>query len=201
MRGRARGRAARPDNYDRCPQCTRWKRKKSQNCARCDVRTPNAGSWQKGDPRLIGLNHKPIGSKRLNTKSGEIHEKVSDQNPWLPGTGSGLWVARRKKNWEDANGPVPDGLIIRRLTDDPLDDDPEHMVLISRAVNVSLNQGRWAHPRRPWHKLPADIASRRLGVLAAIAHTIALERQRTLPPRLQAQLRNTERRRRRADAG
>ena len=173
-RRRRHGQEARPDAYDACPECGRPKRRKVPY-------QPNSGCFRKGDPNLTARLQKPLGSERIDTKSGEVLIKVADENPWLPGTGSGLWVPRRRVNWEAANGPIPKDLIVRRLTDDPLDDDPEHMVVITRSVNVALNHGRWTRPARPWKHLPPDMELRRIAVAAAIAHSLAHERAAKLP--------------------
>ncbi len=173
-----RRRAARPGgrDYDFC-RCGQVKRAKSGTCIRCRPHAPNSGSFQRGGPRPGGSPRSPIGAERIDLRTGEVLVKVSHENPWRTDTNSGLWVARRVLNWVGAHGPVPDGLIVKRLSADLLDDSPENLVLVSRRVLALLNTGNWTTPRQPWPTLPPDRATRLAAVSAAVAVTLAREKE------------------------
>ncbi|MCW8918928.1 MAG: HNH endonuclease [Gammaproteobacteria bacterium] len=53
-------------------------------------------------------NYKPIGSLRI-TKDGYLERKVTDDHP-VPAR---RWLAVHRLAWEEANGPLPDGHIVR----------------------------------------------------------------------------------------
>lgn len=161
-------------DYDFC-RCGEVKRAKSKTCAACRVHLPNSGCFSRGGPRPGGSPRAPIGAERLDAKHGEIFTKVSHDNPWRRDTNSGLWMPRRIVNWVRQHGPVPDGLIVRRLVDDRLDDRPENMVLISRRVNALLNSGHWVRPRLRWSMLPPDKETRLAACASAVAVALANE--------------------------
>ena len=170
---RARAAPGRAD-YDLC-KCGQPKRAKSPTCAACHIHQPNSGRFARGGPRPGGLPRAAIGAERIDSKSGEIFVKISNDNPYHRYPHSGLWVARRVLKWVGAHGPVPDGLIVRRLSADRFDDRPENMVLVDRRVNMLLNNGHWVSPRQPWRTLPPDRETRLAAVAAAVASAMARE--------------------------
>jgi len=52
------------------------------------------------------------------------------------------WVLMHTVNWEQQNGPVPDGMILRCKNGNQLDCRPENWEPISRATHLELNAGR-----------------------------------------------------------
>ena len=69
-----------------------------------------------------------------------------------------VWKELQIHNWEQIHGPVPKGMVLRCLTDDPLNCDPSNWELITRLENVERNSGR----RDLTDKYIIDILSRKM---------------------------------------
>lgn len=103
-------------------------------------RHPNARRTQfKGGARsgfAVKL-YKPIGTERV-TKDGYIERKVNDDKPehkrWRP-----VQVIR----WEEINGPIPAGLILKCLDGNRHNTEPSNWEAIPREVSARLQRGRW----------------------------------------------------------
>ena len=54
-------------------------------------------------------NYKPIGSLRISSKGDYLERKVTDDHP-VPAR---RWVPVHRLVWEEANGPLPEGHIVR----------------------------------------------------------------------------------------
>ncbi|MEI7424465.1 MAG: HNH endonuclease signature motif containing protein [Prolixibacteraceae bacterium] len=54
------------------------------------------------------------------------------------------WAMLHVYNWEQANGTVPEGKILRSISGDTLDCSPENWKLVDRAEHLTLNSGRSA---------------------------------------------------------
>lgn len=105
--------------------------------------------FKKGEMRGAAQhNYRPIGSLRV-TKDGQLEKKVTDDPSIYP---SRRWVPVSRLVWEQENGPVPDGHIVRfragmgtvieeEITLDKLE-------CISRVANMKRNSV---------HNLPAPI--------------------------------------------
>lgn len=52
------------------------------------------------------------------------------------------WAMLHVYNWEKANGPVPEGKILRSISGDTMDCSPENWQLVDRAEHLALNSGR-----------------------------------------------------------
>ena len=137
---------------------------------------PNAGSFGRGI-NAVGSKVKPPGSRRWCSKSKEVFVKMPGPGRYAgryqnTATGKhGHWRPQRLVTWEAAFGNVPPGNQVRRLL--PLCDCLSNLVLISNAVSVILNGGRWCNPPMPWHELPAERDVRLLAVHCAIAKDLA----------------------------
>lgn len=95
----------------------------------------NSGSFKKGS---APPNRKPLWSERIDSKDGYITMKVPERDPY---TGfptrykfKHIWV------WEQANGPVPKGHVIRFLDGDKTNCVLENLACVSKAVNARLNK-------------------------------------------------------------
>jgi hypothetical protein len=96
---------------------------------------PNSGSFSKGNSPA---NIRPFGHERICQKDGYILIKTDQQNPY---TGARGWY--RPKHiviWENKNGPVPKGMVIRIIDGDPTNCTLDNLELITKAENVRLNQ-------------------------------------------------------------
>lgn len=54
------------------------------------------------------------------------------------------WAILHVFNWEQANGPVPEGKILRNISGDTMDCTPKNWKLVDRAEHLDLNSGRSA---------------------------------------------------------
>jgi len=54
----------------------------------------------------------------------------------------GKWIPLHRYNWEQENGRIPTGMILRCKNGDTLNADAENWILISRADNIILNRNR-----------------------------------------------------------
>lgn len=95
----------------------------------------NSGSFKKGN---IPPNIKTIGTERICSKDGYILIKVAEHDPY-----TGFPTRYRQKHvyiWEQANGPVPKGMVVAFIDGDKTHCKLENLMLISRAELLALNQ-------------------------------------------------------------
>jgi len=68
-----------------------------------------------------------------------------------------------REAFEDKNGPIPDGLVVRHKCDTPLCVNPDHLLIGTHADNVRDRESRGRGPRgegHPWTKITeADVLS------------------------------------------
>ena len=95
----------------------------------------NATSFKKGH---VPANRKPLGSERTCSNDGFILIKIAEQDPH-----TGFPTRYKHKHvhiWEQAHGPIPEGMIVAFRDGDKLNIEPENLMLISRAELLRLNQ-------------------------------------------------------------
>lgn len=100
---------------------------------------PNSGCFKKGTKPL---NKKPFGHERVCSKDGYLLVKMREKNPY---TGALGWY--RPKHivvWEQFNGPVPKGSIVRFKDGNKLNPSIENLEMVSKAVNLRLNQSGYS---------------------------------------------------------
>ena len=69
----------------------------------------------------------PVGTESMS--KGYMRVKVAEPN---------VWRQRSHIAWEEANKKLlPDGWIVRHVDDDPLNDEPENLVAMSRGQNLT----------------------------------------------------------------
>lgn len=97
-----------------------------------------ATRFKKGN-RTGRANHvyKPIGSERYS-KEGYIERKIHDGMPL-----QSRWRGVHRIRWEEKNGPVPDGHVLKCLDGDRQNTDPSNWLAVPRAMLPRLS-GRWA---------------------------------------------------------
>lgn len=79
-------------------------------------------------PGHIPTNKKPVGSERY-TEEGYVMIK----------TENGKWRLKNRVVWEQANGPVPNGYVVRHRNGDADDNSIENLYLVSRK-DIILNE-------------------------------------------------------------
>lgn len=104
--------------------------------------------------------YKPIGSERVH-ESGYRERKIHDGLPM-----QSRWKFVHRIEWEKANGPVPDGMVLK-CKGDKLKTDPENWEMIPRGVLPRLN----GKSGRGYDDAPAELKAVIMGV-AKLEHCI-----------------------------
>lgn len=98
-------------------------------------RHPNAQATQfkKG---LLPHNYRGPGHESIDD-DGYAWIVVDETNPW---TGASTWrVHKHRRLWEQANGPVPEGLVLKCLDGDKLNTDPSNWEAVPQGLLPRLN--------------------------------------------------------------
>ncbi len=107
--------------------------------------TANSGSFKKGN---VPANRKLLGSERICPKGGFILLKVPERDPH-----TGFATRYKHKHiwiWEQAHGPVPDGMVVAFRDSNNQNCDLNNLMLISRAELLRLN-------RRGYKTMPDEL--------------------------------------------
>ncbi|WP_299773184.1 HNH endonuclease [uncultured Tateyamaria sp.] len=86
-------------------------------------------------------NQNYIGHERINHE-GYVEISVAERNPHT--NADRRYVAKHRWLWEQANGPVPDGHVLKCSDGDKTNTDPKNWLAIPRALLPRLN-GRWGN--------------------------------------------------------
>lgn len=141
---------------------------------RCDPGTggrhPNAQRTQfkKGN---ISHTYRGPGHERIDSKDGYVVLIVEETNPW---TGAATRpVHKHRWLWERANGPLPDGHVLKCLDGNKANTDPSNWEAIPRAVLSRLNGGPhrkvMTYDEAPAELKPAVLAVAKLDHKARVA--------------------------------
>lgn len=120
---------------------------------------PNTGNFKKGQ---IPVNLKPIGHERTGKRArdGFIFIKIAEKNPY---TGAPTRYKHKHVHvWEQANGPIPEGMVVAFRDGDQLNNDISNLMLISRAELLRLNQ--YGYKETPEELKPTVLAVAKLEV-------------------------------------
>ena len=121
--------------------------------------TANAGSF--GAPgRPGGSPQRPIGAERFESRTGLL-VKVLEPDPYRPGTPY-RWVRKARWVWEQAHGPIPEGMVVICEDGDPMNCRPSNLVLASRGVVAAVNSRMRSHTVRHPGVVRAEYARARL---------------------------------------
>ena len=74
-------------------------------------------------------NYRPVGSERVNV-DGYIEIKVKDPNKWN---------LKHRLIWEEHNGEIPQGKLVRFRDNNPLNCNIDNLLLISKGENMKMN--------------------------------------------------------------
>jgi len=83
------------------------------------------------------VNAKPIGYERICSKNGYVLIKVARPNPYT-GAKSRI-MPKHRYLWEEKNGPIPKGHVLRHMDGNILNTDPKNWICVSLGVNARLN--------------------------------------------------------------
>jgi hypothetical protein len=97
------------------------------NAGKKGLTTANATSFKKGQ---VPVNHRPVGSVRIDAKDGYTLVKTAEPDQWQP---------KHLVNWEAKHGPVPQSMAIRFIDTDKSNCEPENLELVSRLELCRLN--------------------------------------------------------------
>lgn len=86
------------------------------------------GWFKKGEQ---SINHKPVGSERIDAKDGYVLIKTAEPNIYRP---------KHKVIWEAAHGPVPKGHVITFIDGNKLNLEICNLRLITKGENAVLNK-------------------------------------------------------------
>lgn len=134
-------------------------------------RHPNARRTQfrKGQ---LPHNTKHLGHERIN-RDGYTEISVAETNPH---TGyERRYVHKHVHLWEAANGPVPDGMVLKCLDGNRLNTDPSNWTPIARGVLARLNKGRCR--KRPGYDEAAPDIKPVLMNMAQLEHQVLSRRR------------------------
>jgi hypothetical protein len=132
-------------------------------CKRKGWMTGRTGCFEKGHkPHNKGKTFNPPGSEKGRFKKGHLphntkylgHERVSKDgyieisiDGTNPHTGfERRYVLKHRWLWEQANGPLPDGHVLKCLDGHKTNTDPSNWEAIPRALLPRLSGGRWYQP-------------------------------------------------------
>lgn len=79
---------------------------------------------------------KPVGTERV--MDGYLQRKINDDMPLHR-----RWRAVHLIEWEAANGPIPEGHVLKCLDGDRMNTAPDNWQAVPRGVLSRLNGGRW----------------------------------------------------------
>jgi hypothetical protein len=140
-----------------------------------------AAPWSKGKKLPFNPNSAATQFKKghlPHNHCGAGHESIDDdgyvwivtdqQNPW---TGASTWrVHKHRWLWEQLNGPVPDGMVLKCL-DGKLNTDPSNWELVPRGLLPRLNGRSGRH----YDAAPAELKPTILAV-AKVEHRARMRR-------------------------
>lgn len=130
--------------------------------------TANKGSFKKGN---VPANCKRLGSERICSKDGFILIKVAEKDPH-----TGFQTRYKHKHvhiWEQANGSVPQGMVVAFKDSDKINIKIENLMLISRAELLNLN-------RHDYKNIPAELKPYVLTLSKLQLKTWAKEKKRSI---------------------
>lgn len=84
--------------------------------------------------------YRGAGHERIDSKDGYVVMIVEEVNPWSGA--STRPVHKHRYLWEQVNGPIPDGHVLKCLDGDKTNTDPSNWAAVPRGMLPRLN-GRW----------------------------------------------------------
>lgn len=156
------------------------KGQQSWNAGTTGLMKPNIGNFAPGH---VPANLQPVGHERICSKDGVMLIKTDETNPY---TGAKGWY--RHKHiviWEQHNGPVPDGHVIRFRDNDKLNSKIENLLLVSKAEHLHLNRLGFSACPEPLKDTALVLAKMEVGTFDAIRRIKKKENSRNWRSRAQ----------------
>ena len=84
------------------------------------------------------INWYPVGTERLRTSTSKLNgsREVDDIRVYIKVAEPNKWKLRSRQVWEQANGPIPPGYVVRHKNLNRLDDRLENLEMITQAENL-----------------------------------------------------------------
>lgn len=95
------------------------------------------------------INHKPVGSERVDAKDGYLLVKVSEPNKW---------ELKHKVIWEKAHGKIPKGYCVVFADQNKRNFNLDNLILVSRAELLIMNRDKLVRKDANLTKVGANIA-------------------------------------------
>ena len=95
------------------------------------------------------INHKPVGSERVDAKDGYLLVKVSEPNKW---------ELKHKVIWEKAHGKIPKGYCVVFADQNKRNFNLDNLILVSRAELLIMNRDKLVKKDANLTKVGANIA-------------------------------------------
>lgn len=134
------------------------------------------GWFKKGQMPSTFRGH---GHEYIDNKDGYVWLIVEDNAPRPPSTPNRRTrsVLKHRYMWEQANGPIPEGHVLKCLSGDKTDCDPSNWVLIPQALLPRLAGGNRYRNLLPFDEAPAELKPVLLAT-AKLEHEAAQARRR-----------------------
>lgn len=122
------------------------KGKKSWNAGKKGNRYSPATEFKKGQ---MPVNHRPVGSERIDNKDGYILIKTSEPK---------TWKHKHRVVWEAAYGPVPAGHVIVFAEQNKNNMELDNLLLVSRGELAVLNKQKLLYGDKDLNKTGIALA-------------------------------------------
>lgn len=114
------------------------KGRKSWNCGLTGLKVSDSSKRTQFKKGSVPANLQPLGHERICSKDGYILIKVSESNPYT--TAKTRYRFKHHVIWEQHNGPIREGEIIRFFDGNKRNVKIENLFSVNKAVNLRLNK-------------------------------------------------------------
>lgn len=90
-------------------------------------------------PGAEAINRVPVGTVKIRQRKN----RPDQPRAWVKVAEPNVWRMRAVVEWEKANGPLPDGLIIHHIDRNSLNDDPLNLQALTRQQHLSEHRGEF----------------------------------------------------------
>lgn len=99
-------------------------------------RKMSAAQYAKSAPTMFKkgnspVNHKPVGSERIDVRDGYVHVKVEEPR---------TWKLKHRVIWEQHNGPIPKDSVIVFKDQNKLNCDINNLMMVKRKYMSTVNK-------------------------------------------------------------